>query len=167
MPADHPTVATPGSALEPPPEWNFAVIDSDHSTGWSNHATAYQVAFVGYGDGPAEAFAQAKNAGVIPSGLEPDSLTAWPTYAERSVELTADGGLVVLDDPEDDARDEAVPTREQAIALGALMRRFGAAGANVRCKPFDLPDGYLYVALGLGERPDFHCGIDPQGRVSS
>jgi hypothetical protein len=159
-----PSPATQTAAIEPPPEWNFAVIDTDRSTGWSNHAYCYQVAFVGYGDGPAEAFEQAQAAGEIPEALEADSLQAWPTHAERSVELTADGRLIVVDDP---PAERSRPTREQALALGDLMRRFSASTVDVNCHPFDLPEGWLYVALRLPSGPDFHAGIDPEGRVSS
>ncbi len=167
MSVDQPT---PSAAADAPatslPEWNFATVDRDHSTDWSNHACAYMIAFTGHGWTPAEAFAYAKEAGEIPAGLGPQDLTAWPTHAESYLELDNDGDALVLS-PGDDAARDSLPTSEQAAALGDLIRRFGAYGADVNCAPFDLPDRWIYVVLRLANRPDFHCGIDPQGGVSS
>jgi hypothetical protein len=66
-----------------PRQWNFAVVDSDRSSGFSNHTYCLQVAFVGSGDTPEMAFRQAANAGEVPAGLEPDALTVWPLDAEQ------------------------------------------------------------------------------------
>jgi hypothetical protein len=66
-----------------PRQWNFAAVDTDRSSGFSNHTYCLQVAFVGNGDTPEIAYRQAANAGQVPDGLEPDELTVWPLDAEH------------------------------------------------------------------------------------
>lgn len=62
------------------------------------------------------------------------------------------------------------PTPAQGCALADLMRRFNADRADVTLNPFDLPNGYLHVAMtrqGADILPGGGCGIAPNGDVSS
>jgi hypothetical protein len=69
------------------------------------------------------------------------------------------GGFDPYEDPNAPVADP------QANALLERVKRAGSAIVNAQ--PGDLPHGYLYVIEEpYGERP-FHCGIAPDGSVSS
>jgi hypothetical protein len=58
-------------------------------------------------------------------------------------------------------------TGEQRTAVENIATRYRARHVDVTDRAFDLPQGWLYVALLPLHGGEFHCGVSPEGHTHS
>lgn len=58
-------------------------------------------------------------------------------------------------------------TKEQAVKVAEVAEKYIGTRVIIHDKPFELPDGYIWIEVCNDTGPLVHGGIAPDGRIST